>query len=272
MTQTNARTTGRMGLAVLALATALPAHAGNGSKDGDGPPPACLADSKAPVEMLDLRGPDARGDFQDAGGRIYISADLVPLAAASGREPGPGAFRKLSFVDVAGRPDRWQRRSGHLSNADGRGWLARDLVERGEAAVMPALLSPDCLAPLLRAEETARREARGGWAREQALRASDTAAIAARAGHFALVVGRVLSVGETDSTLYLNFGGRWSTDFTVTIPARKRNEFAAAGLDVAGLEGAAIRIRGSVRNSGGPAISVSHPAQIERLDKDGTRR
>lgn len=96
--------------------------------------------------------------------------------------------------------------------------------------------------------------------------------IARLTGRFALVEGPVVSVGETRSTLYLNFGYRWRDDFTVTISASRREEFEAAGLDVAALEGAAIRVRGIVQTRDGPLIKVSHPAQIERLDKDGMRR
>ena len=51
-------------------------------------------------------------------------------------------------------------------------------------------------------------------------------------GRFTLVEGQVLSVRESGGTIYVNFGRRWSEDFTVTVLKRNERMFAAAGLDV----------------------------------------
>jgi hypothetical protein len=85
-------------------------------------------------------------------------------------------------------------------------------------------------------------------------------------GQFALVEGKVLSVRESGATIYLNFGRRWTRDFTVTILKRHRREFAAAGIDPKGLEGCPIRVRGWVEQRGGPVIDVVAPEQIERVE------
>lgn len=232
-------------------------------------PAACTAGRVAPFERHTLSGPDRLGEFADAGGHVFTQADLVPLGEAvqASRD-----MRPLHFHDMAGRPDRWNRRSGLLVDARDGAWLALEAVREGAAAVLPEQLSPECLAPLLAAENSARHSGRGAWRRHRAHAASDPDAIARLTGRFALVEGPVVSVGETRSTLYLNFGYRWRDDFTVTISASRREEFEAAGLDVAALEGAAIRVRGIVQTRDGPLIKVSHPAQIERLDKDGMRR
>ncbi|MAA99277.1 MAG: hypothetical protein CMN87_09095 [Stappia sp.] len=232
-------------------------------------PAACTANRVAPFEDRRLAGPDMRGDFTDAQGHLFAQADLVPLDTTA--QPAMPA-RDLRFHDIAGRPDRWNRRTGLLLDAGDGSWLALDEVASGRAGVLPARLSPACLAPLLAAEETARRAGRGAWADHRVPKASEPDTITRLTGRFSLVEGRVLGVGETRSTLYLNFGYRWRDDFTVTISASSREEFAAAGLDVAALEGAAIRVRGIVQTRDGPLIKVSHPAQIERLDKDGMRR
>ena len=254
---------------LIALTPLLAPHAGAETPEASRLPAACTANRVAPFEDRRLAGPDMRGDFTDAQGHLFTQADLVPLDTTA--QPAAPA-RALRFHDMAGRPDRWNRRQGLLVNARDGSWLALDDVRRGRAGVLPARLSPDCLAPLLAAENTARHASRGAWARHRVQKASDPDAIARLAGRFSLVEGRVLSVGETRSTLYLNFGYRWRDDFTVTISASSREEFAAAGLDVAALEGAAIRVRGIVQTRDGPLIKVSHPAQIERLDKDGMRR
>jgi len=85
-------------------------------------------------------------------------------------------------------------------------------------------------------------------------------------GQFALLEGKVLSVRESGATIYLNFGRRWTRDFTVTILKRHRREFAAAGIDPKGLEGCPIRVRGWVEQRGGPVIDVVAPEQIERVE------
>ena len=85
-------------------------------------------------------------------------------------------------------------------------------------------------------------------------------------GQFALVEGKVLSVRESGATIYLNFGRRWTRDFTVTILKRHRREFAVAGIDPKGLEGRPIRVRGWIEQRGGPVIDAVAPEQIERVE------
>ncbi|WP_417767069.1 hypothetical protein [Stappia sp.] len=200
-------------------------------------------------------------------GRLYRQADLV-----AGEDVVPATLPvALRFTGLAGGPDRWQRHEGHLVGPGGR-WLARDFVGRGEAIVSPRLASIDCLRDLFALEAGVRARRIGLWAKERVWSAHRPQELGTRAGRFTLVSGRVLSIGETRSTVYLNFGHRWSRDFTVTVPTDQKAAFSAAGLDVTSLDGAAIRVRGVVELSGGPSMKLFHPAQIERLDKDGTRR
>jgi hypothetical protein len=77
------------------------------------------------------------------------------------------------------------------------------------------------------------------------------------------VEGRVLSVRESGGTLYINFGRRWSRDFTVTISKRNERIFVAAGVEPKKLEGRRLRVRGYIEMRGGPWIEATHPAQIE---------
>ena len=90
-------------------------------------------------------------------------------------------------------------------------------------------------------------------------RADEPAAVLAERGRFALVEGRVLSVRESGGTVYLNFGRRWTEDFTVTIAKRNERTFAAAGLEPKRLERLRIRVRGFVEERGGPWIEASAP-------------
>ena len=97
--------------------------------------------------------------------------------------------------------------------------------------------------------------------------AENLARLAAERGHFALVEGKVLSVRESGATIYVNFGRRWTRDFTVGHSAALApRTFAAAGIELKQLEGRRIRVRGWIERRGGPIIEAETPEQIELLD------
>ncbi len=111
------------------------------------------------------------------------------------------------------------------------------------------------------------------------LNAETPSDVLAHRGRFALVEGKVVSVRESGSTIYLNFGRRWSEDFAVTILKRNERNFAAAGLDVKGLEGRRVLVRGFIEARGkqseagqdvwaSPYIEAERPGQIETSDRD----
>ena len=83
-----------------------------------------------------------------------------------------------------------------------------------------------------------------------------------RAGPICTGRGQVLSVRESDATIYLNFGRRLTRDSTVTILKRHRREFAAAGIDPQGVGGAS----NSRARLFGPVIDAVAPEQIERVE------
>lgn len=239
-----------------------------------GLPDTCLG--AAATELVEARAePGEPHVWRTATGGLLRQAELVSLAvddppgAGSNAETGAAGVR---FVALGEETDRWQRRPGHLMLTPGDRWLARELVRQGRAIVAPRLAARDCLAHLLKEEALARQRKAGQWAHERVWSAHDPEALSERTGRYTLVAGRVISVGETRSMVYLNFGGRWSRDFTATISAERKAAFADAGLDVTSLDGAAIRLRGMVRQAGGPSIELVHPAQIERLDRNGDQR
>ena len=98
------------------------------------------------------------------------------------------------------------------------------------------------------------------------LSAENLAGLQAERGRFALVEGKVLSVRESGATIYVNFGRRWTRDFTVTILRRLRRVFAAAGIEPKTLAGRRIRVRGWIEQRGGPIIAAETPEQIELLN------
>ena len=122
--------------------------------------------------------------------------------------------------------------------------------------------------PFWRPSGTPGRAKRGLWADPNfaPLAAENLPQLAAARGHFALVEGQVLSVRESGATIYVNFGRRWTRDFTVTILKRQKRSFAAAGIDVDRLQGRRIRVRGIIEQRSGPIIEALAPEQIEAID------
>jgi len=98
--------------------------------------------------------------------------------------------------------------------------------------------------------------------------ADDPAAILNSLGRFAIVEGRVLSVRESGNTVYVNFGRRWSEDFTVTIAKRSERAFITAGLSPKSLQGRMVRVRGVIEERAGPWIEATG---ADQFDWDGQR-
>ena len=91
-------------------------------------------------------------------------------------------------------------------------------------------------------------------------------------GRFALIEGRVRSVGERQQRTYLNFGADWNTDLTITIPKRTWQTMRDRGVTAAHLRGRRVRARGMVEEWRGPAITIMAPEMLEILDGESPRR
>ena len=146
--------------------------------------------------------------------------------------------------------------------------LQHDMLALGFALVAPRAGAPDCVKELLALEREARAARVGIWAAPGLVReAAQPAALLTERGRLMLVEGRVLSVRESGGTIYVNFGRRWSEDFTVTIPKRNERAFIAAGLAPKVLERRRVRVRGFIEERGGPWIEARHAEQIELLQE-----
>jgi len=142
------------------------------------------------------------------------------------------------------------------------------LLAAGQARVSARIGGKTCAEALLAAEQGARAAGRGLWADPNSapLSSENLTMISAAQGHFALIEGRVLSVRESGATIYVNFGRRWTRDFSVIIPKRARGGFAAAGIDIKALERRRIRVRGTIEQRSGPIVQAIAPEQIELID------
>jgi endonuclease YncB( thermonuclease family) len=175
--------------------------------------------------------------------------------------------RELILSPLAPPTDRYSRLNMRAFIAiDGR----QQSIEAGLVALGLAFASPRaddgaCMTLLLQTERSARTNKLGIWSEDarKKMRAENPAALTAVQGKFAAVEGKVISVRESGGTIYLNFGRRWSEDFTVTILKRNERKFADAGVEPKRLEGRAVRVRGFIEERGGPWIEAAIPQQIE---------
>lgn len=146
--------------------------------------------------------------------------------------------------------------------------LQASLLEQGRARVSARSGAKACTDALLTIERAARAQKRGIWADPNfaPLQADNLTQLQAERGRFVLVEGKVLSVRESGSTIYVNFGRRWTEEFTVIILKRQERTFAAAGLEPKQFEGRRIRVRGWIEQRGGPVMMAEAPEQVELID------
>ena len=232
---------------------------------------------------------DGRTFVLNDGREVHLAAIEVPLLAlpqVSGAAPGGVAARDALAALMAGaqvvlrraefKSDRYGRIVAYADAVrdDSERLAQAELVSAGFARVGDRVGSRACAAELLRREDAARKAKLGLWANSYygVLHADNPAQVLAQRGRFALVEGEVVSVRESGATIYVNFGRRWSEDFSVTILKRNERSFTAAGLDLKRLAGRRVRVRGWIEERGGeggsPWIEAAHPEQIELNDRE----
>jgi hypothetical protein len=138
--------------------------------------------------------------------------------------------------------------------------------------VAPDAGAPACTEALLVHEHDARAASLGLWA-DPLFAVQDAGALddlLAAAGRFAVVEGVIARVGELGRRVFLDFGVRYSRDFTVIVPRAARSAFDAAGVDLMQARGKRVRVRGVLYAWGGPAIEVYGPAALEFLPEGGS--
>lgn len=180
----------------------------------------------------------------------------------------PGTRLTLKRLATVPETDRYGRLSAHVFVDDGaERWLQADIVDRGLAHVSARFGDAACARSLLAREQSARAAKLGLWGEPVYVmgKAEDPAEVLKSRGRFLLVEGKVVSVRESGGTIYVNFGRRWSEDFTVTIAKRNERAFSAAGLEPKSLSGRRLRIRGWIEERGGPWVEAARPEQIEVL-------
>jgi endonuclease YncB( thermonuclease family) len=247
----------------LILAGVLAAQAGE--RPACQPPAIGTAIVQAVLDGRTLKLSDGR-EVRLAG--IEVSAGAAAAAARAALHEAVSG-RAVALARLGPEIDRYGRLSALLSLPGGPSTAQVSvqplLLAQGHARVAARVGAAACAADFLAAERAARAAGLGLWSDPYYLirRAENPGELLAERGRFTVIEGRVLSVRESGGTIYLNFGRRWSEDFTVTVPKRSERSFVAAGLELRKLAGRRVRVRGMVEERGGPWIESMRPEQVE---------
>jgi endonuclease YncB( thermonuclease family) len=244
--------------------------------------PACGSDSIGGGNVR--RVIDGRTIQLEAGQLVRLAAietPALPLPGESGPQTKAGLAAKTALESiVAGRnvtlmklgpdTDRYGRVVAHVSVEGQQRSVQEEMLARGYARVAAEVGASACAAALFAAEQAARNNSLGLWTDPYYViqRAEHPSKVLAERGRFTLVEGKVVSVRESRGVIYVNFGRRWSEDFTVTVLKRNEPTFAGAGVELKKLSGRQIRVRGYIEERGGPWIEATRPEQIELAEKN----
>lgn len=203
---------------------------------------------------------------------IHIPNDQSLRRAAVKALDRLAAGRSVTLWFDARTTDRYGHLLAQVVTGEGV-WLEAALIGRGLAAV-ESRRDDHAMVPSLLAEETKARDRGLGLWSDPARRVLSADRIAdTPKGHlnrFGIVEGRVADVSDSTNWTFVNFGADWHTDFTIAVAAGDRRGIQADGLDLAGLAGKRVRVRGWIRDWNGPLIEVDHAAQIEIVPEPST--
>jgi micrococcal nuclease len=253
---------------VLALAGASPASAQDPATHCGGKPEAVRI-----AEVLDGTS------LKLADGRtVRLTGVLAPLSLDGDGEAELRAKNALAEIAngkdaslflSSDAKDRYGRISVQAILIGGKIWLEAEMIKRGLVRVYPTP-NDKCVKALLQYEAKARSTQTGFWNNTKfgVVGAEDIEALLAAAGRFVIVEGTIRRVGEARGRVYLDFGRRFTEDFTIVVPDNIRKILLAQGSDPKSWRGRRVRVRGILFSWGGPAIEINLAQAIELLDQD----
>jgi Staphylococcal nuclease homologue len=233
---------------------------------------ACPAPDPTPVR---LSATNRGTTFSTAtGAEVVLSGLAFPQLPGGKTSAAPGVAAILANFESqsvrlapAASPDRYGRLHAYAYTSDGR-LLQAELVAAGLAVVRPEGMPPDCVRMLLALEDSARTARLGLWRDSNIIaNASEESSLSARSGLYGLVEGRVVSIGYGSRLVFVDFGRNYRTDFTVMMQNALVPRLRDAGISLDSLSGRAVRVRGVIEESGGPAIRIADPFALELLDR-----
>jgi hypothetical protein len=243
----------------------------------------CVSENVVPVPVVET---GETGVFSDAAGQHYYASEVLPVLAGGHQSVGPTANEANFQALPIGPKNRWQMTPAMIvRNANSAPTLfQKELLAAGEAIFMPQASGGACAKLLREGEQAARQAGHGLWGQNRAAPvywAGNPDLLLEAAGDYVIVQGRIVSLGKTPRTRYLNFGRYWKTDFTVTIARSEEDAIAThlseIGLSFEDLAQKAVEIRGVLDVKDGPLMAWDHPEQLivveqKRAGRDGQNR
>jgi endonuclease YncB( thermonuclease family) len=258
---------------------------------------ATAAAGEAPFEPCTLEpGPahtvarvlDAETLVLDDGTAVRLIGALAPRARDAGAQSGtwPPEIEAIKFLSdlVLGKTvklafggrkrDRYRRSLAQVFVVDGGKdeWVQGALLAEGHARMYGLPESFSCAHELLAHEAEARRKRLGLWSNDvyRPMPANNPHALMRQRGKYERVIGSVVSIGRTKSTIYLNFGTDWHSDFTVRISKRVLSANPDFARVVDGLAAKTVIVRGWIERRGGPLIDLADASQIEVMPNESS--
>lgn len=178
-----------------------------------------------------------------------------------------------------GRVNRMGQDLGHVLTKNTKDspskWVQGELISNGLARVYTSSSNPELATEMLKLEDIARKGNKGIWLQEgeedNALQVLTPQNAQNGIGKFSIVEGKIEKVASVKNNLCLNFGKNWKTDFTITVSSDIRKKLAHKGVDLMGLSGKQIRVRGYMKDYNGPLIELEDPTHLEILDNINTK-
>jgi micrococcal nuclease len=192
---------------------------------------------------------------------------LVGVEAPKGDEPFAREARdalarlalgqEVQLMFGGARQDAYGRTLAHLRLTRGGAWVERRLLRDGDVRVHTYPDNRALIHVMLDDEARARQARNGLWALDAyQVRLPDEAA--AKPFGFQIVEGRVTVAAEQRSGVRVDIE-RW---VSAEVPAGAQSLFASSGIDLQGLPGRLVRVRGLMRPGSGEAImKLDHPEQ-----------
>jgi len=233
----------------------------------------CYGQSEQTIAQPVVRAGQGSLEFIAIDGSRFEAADVVLHQEESDAVDTELRF----FAHPIGPPNRWGRAPAWIEarQPDGTQRLWQEfLLENSIAVFAPRHASAACAQLLLSLPQETDGVAGAGKPR-LAEATTSLERLSARAGTYVIVQGRLISLGKTERTRYLNFGRNWSSDLTATISVKDEPRFAdwldEQGFSFENLPGKALELRGYVTVDRGPKIELTHPAQLRVLGGETAR-
>jgi len=213
------------------------------------------------AEIIDGRS------FRLSDGREIRLAGIEATAASRTALNAIVAGQDVSLRGTDDVPDRYGRQAAFVFVGPSETPVQARLLAEGMALVSPEIADKACSILLLGAEADARGAKRGMWNDPTVIKNAESPDdILTGIGRLTVIEGKVLSVRQSGTTTYLNFGRNFTRDFAVTISRRMIPTVESAGFALKSLENRRIRVRGWVEARPGPRIEVHQAGQIEVLN------